>query len=231
MTQQRQGIGTTLIVVALVLVIVVGTIGFVMLNLQSLPLPRTTSDLYSQSSTSLASTTGPSVSYSTTSSSDLRLQVTLNSSSIQSQEEVAVQIEVLNLQSQNVSLTVVPNQNISSWNAADFFCSVNPSRSLVGFALFSGNFASGNISAAGSPLQLAASSVVLPCLYSLPLNDTTFLPGSDKTVSLSYYGQTEEPPYQVTAEVDTSTGYCGESLTAGACRGPRGSSATGAPVS
>ena len=172
-------------------------------------------------SQSLATSTGSSTTYSTTSASGLLLQVTLNSSSIQSQGEVAAQIDLRNTQNQNLSLTVVPNQNISAWNAKDFLCSYNPSHSLVGFALFNGHFTAGNISA-GSPLQLAASSVAIPCAYSLPLNDTTFFPNSDKTVSFSFNGQSREPPYLVTAEVNATTGYCIESPLSGECKGTSG---------
>jgi hypothetical protein len=120
------------------------------------------------------------------------------------------QIELLNPQNHNVSLPVAANQNISEWDGEDFFCGENPSHSLVGFGLFKGQFSGENISAAGPPLQLAAP-VALPCPFSLGLNSATFLPNSDKTVSFSYYGQTQEPPYLVTAEVNATTGYCASS--------------------
>jgi len=136
----------------------------------------------------------------------LQLRVTLNSSNIQSHGEVAAQIELVNTLNRNVSLTFEANQNISAWNE-DFFCGENPSRSLVGFALFSGHFSAENVSTAGSPLQLAAP-VAIPCPISLGLNDSTFLPNSDRTISFSYYSQTQEPSYRVTAEVNATTGYC-----------------------
>jgi hypothetical protein len=150
---------------------------------------------------------GPSVYSSGVFSNGLQLMVKLNSSIIQSHGEVDVQIELLNMLYHNNSLVVTTNQNISDWNEEDFFCGGNPSHSLVGFALFRGHFSVENISTAGSPLQLAAP-VVLPCPISLNLSNTTFLPNSDKTMSSSYYGQTQEPPYPVTAEVNATTGYC-----------------------
>jgi len=206
-TPRRKGVGTTIAVVAVVIVLAIATIAFVTLTSQTrTPIPGTSSAASSE--TSSMSSGGSSTTYSTTSASDLRLQITLNSSTIQSLGEVAVHIEALNLKSQNVSLIVVPNQNISRWNGYDFFCGSNPSDSLVGFALLKGHISAGNVSSAGPPLQLAASSVELPCPYSLPLNDTTFLPNSDKTVSFSYCGQTGEPPFAVTAEVNATTGYC-----------------------
>jgi hypothetical protein len=219
MKPQRTAIGTTVVFVVLTALIVIGMMGFVILNSQTVPPVATTS-----SHTSSTSSMGQSVSYSTTSSSGsgLRLQVTLNSSTIGSRGEIAVQIEELNTQDQNVSLIVAPNQNISTWNGKDFFCSYNPSHSIVGFALFKGPFSSENITTAGSPLQLAASSAAIPCPYSSPLNETTFLPNSDRTVSVSYYGQTQETSYPVTAEANATTGYCVGSSLSGDCRGTSG---------
>ena len=155
MTHGRRAIGTAVIAAAVVIVIVVGALGAVILSSQSFqPFQKTVTHTSSIPSTY---STGPSVSYSAVSADDLRLQVTLNSSSIGPQGEVAAQVEVLNLQGRNVTMSVVPNQNISGWNGDDFFCSENPSHSIVGFALFGGRFTAGNLSEAGTPLQLAGS--------------------------------------------------------------------------
>jgi hypothetical protein len=199
--------------VATVLVVVVGSLAAVLVYANLRDSGVSTLPTTSSFTGSSASSGGPSTTYSTTSAAGLQLQVTLNSSSIQPHGEVSVQIELLNLQNQNVTEEVVPNQNISAWNGYDFYCAANPSHSLVGFALLSGRFAAANVSAAGSPLQLAGSSVAIPCPYSLPLNGTTFLPDSDRTASFSYYGQTQEPPYSVLAEVNATTGYCTYSST------------------
>jgi hypothetical protein len=144
---------------------------------------------------------------SSVSSDGLQLRVTLNSSTIGPKGEITVLMEVLNTMDRNVSLGVVTNDNISAWDGTDFFCSINPSYSLVGFGVFSGHLTAENISKAGPPLQLAAP-LEAPCPYRLPLNDTTFLPNSDKTISFSYYGQTKEPSLPVTAEVNATTSYC-----------------------
>ena len=150
---------------------------------------------------------GPVLYTSSVSSDGLQLQVALNSSTAGPKGEVTVHIKVLNTLNRNVSLGVVTNENISAWDGTDFFCGENPSYSLVGFGVFSGHFTAENISKAGSPLQLAAP-IEAPCPYRLPLNDTTFLPNSDKTISFNYYGQTQEPSLPVTAEVNATTGYC-----------------------
>jgi hypothetical protein len=133
----------------------------------------------------------------------LQLQVTLNSSSIQSDGAMTAQIELLNTLNRNVSLSVPTNQNISAWDGVDFLCDENPTYSLVGYALFDGHFAAGNISAAGSPLQLFPP-LVLPCptRTATGLNVTTFLPNSDETM-LAEYGLSK-----VTTELNATTGYC-----------------------
>ena len=170
----------------------------------------TTIQAITEATTVLSTTTVESTPalYASNISQGLQLQVALNSSSIAPHGEVAAQIELVNTLDHNVSLTVVQNKNISQWNGEDFFCGDNPSQSLVGFALFSGRFSAENISTAGSPPQLSASSMAVPCGISLPLNGTTFLPDSDKTLSFSDYGQTQEPSGHVTAEVNATTGHC-----------------------
>ena len=174
-------------------------------------------------STEFSTTTGGSTTYySTVSSSGLRLQVTMNSTSVPPHGAVAVQMKVLNTLSKNVSLGVVANQNISAWNRYDYLCGTNPSVSLLGFALLKGDFAAGNVSSAGPPLQLAASSAALMCLANLPLNSTTFLPNSDRTMSSWTYAKVLQPPYPVTAEVNATTGYCFGSDLSGGCHGASG---------
>jgi len=65
------------------------------------------------------------------------------------------QADVVNTLDRNVSITLGQvNANISAWNRNDFFCGVNIAESLVGFALFKGDYSAANISQAGNPLQL-----------------------------------------------------------------------------
>ena len=151
---------------------------------------------------------GPLFYSSVVSPEGLQLHVTLNSSSMQSPGAVTVQIDLQNTLDRNVTLAALTNQNMSGWNAEDFLCSENPSSSLVGFALFDGHFSAGNISAAGPPLQLGPP-LEPPCPFEFGINETIFLPNSDKTMS-SYLGQTGVVPgfYPVTAEVNATTGYC-----------------------
>ena len=96
-------------------------------------------------------------SFSTSISSlGLQLSVFLNATAIRRYSALGVHMEVLNTLDRNVS--AFPGQlnaDISDWNSYDFICSINIAESLLGFALFKGNYSPANISMAGSPLQLA----------------------------------------------------------------------------
>lgn len=164
---------------------------------------------------------GPLLYTSGLSTAGLQLRVMLNSSAIPSHGAVGVQIELFNALDQNVSLSIVPNKNITNWDQDDFLCSVNPSYSMVGYALFQGHFAAANISA-GSPLRLGEVGFEPPCLFTPSLASTTFLPNSDNTVSSESAHQSKEPPLQVTAEVNATTGYCVYSGNSTNCTGGSG---------
>ena len=179
---------------------------------------RTTTSTTTVSTTVVSySTEAPLLYSSAVSPEGLQLQVALNSSTLQTHGAVSVQIELLNTLNRNVTLAALTNQNMSGWNAEDFLCAENPSSSLVGFALFKGHFSEGNVSAAGPLLQLAPP-LTPPCPMRLGINDTTFLPNSDETMS-SYLGQTGvvTGSYPVTAEVNATTGYCFSSGTSLDC--------------
>ena len=92
--------------------------------------------------------------------------MTLNSSSVRSHGAISARVEVLNTLDRNVTLSgLAQNQNISEWSDDDYVCD-SPS-TIVGFALFQGHFAAGNISAAGQPLQLAPPEVIYGCAASI----------------------------------------------------------------
>jgi hypothetical protein len=186
----------------------------------------TTATAISDTSTTISDdvtpSSGPLLYSSGLSAAGLQLRVMLNSSTAPSHGAFGVQIELVNTLDQNVSLSVPLNQNISKWNQVDFLCATNPSRSLAGFALFQGHFSPANISGAGSPLQLAEIGFEPPCLFSPALTSTTFLPNSDNTESISSVGPNQEPPLQLTAEVNATTGYCTRSGQSTNCGGSLG---------
>lgn len=132
----------------------------------------------------------------------LQLRVTLSSSSVQSHGAISARVEVFNTLDRNVSFSgLVQNQKISGWNGYDYLCG-NPTSSVLGFALFRGHFAAGNISAAGQPLQLAPPEVVL-CPFSPIARAVTFLPEGDHAVVT-----TDMASGPLTVSVNATTGYC-----------------------
>lgn len=175
-----------------------------------LPRPETSTSSSAPSETTATSLTSTASSASTQTGSStsgvspdvLQLQVMLNSTTVGEHGSVAVQIRLVNTLDRNATLAVVPNQTIAGWDAADFVCSANPSSSLVGFAVFQGDFSAQNISAAPQPLQLAPP-FYPPCAIRLPINATTFLPESDEAVS-----RNSAVPFTGEAEINATTGYC-----------------------
>lgn len=144
---------------------------------------------------------------STVSPEGLQLQVNLNSSSVASHGSVTAQVRLVNTLDRNVTLTVSQNQNITTWNQDDFVCGHNPSDSLVGFAVYQGDFSARNVSAAPAPIQLAPP-FYLPCAITFGgINDTTFLPDSYDTVSLQYLADAKYV-FSVPALTNATTGYC-----------------------
>jgi hypothetical protein len=138
----------------------------------------------------------------------LQLRVMLNSSSVQSHGLLRASVEVLNTVDRNVSFSGVPeNQNISEWNGDDYFC---PASFLLGFAVFQGHFAAGNISSAGPPLKIVPESVVYCAPSPIPFGAVTFLPGGDRAVVGS--GVFAD---QATLQLNATTKYFNSRLLAG----------------
>jgi hypothetical protein len=142
----------------------------------------------------------------------IQLEVTLNSSSVQSHGAISARVEAFNTLDRNVSLSgLVQNQNISEWSGDDYVCD-SPS-TIVGFALFRGHFAAGNISAAGQPLQLAPPEVIYGCegaSGSGQVGAVTFLPEGDQAVATDDFQGIYEGSYPVTVSVNATTGDCGD---------------------
>jgi hypothetical protein len=168
--------------------------------LVSLPL-QSTNEQQASTPSALA---GPPAFTSGVSPQGLQLEVTLNSSSIQSHGGISARVEAFNTLNRNVSLSgLVQNQNISEWSGDDYVCD-SPS-TIVGFALFRGHFAAGNISVAGQPLQLAPPEVIY-CAASMQPVAVTFLPKGDQAVATDVF----QISYPVTVSVNATTGDCGD---------------------
>jgi len=109
----------------------------------------------------------------------LRLIVAMNATAIPRYGAVKMRMEVDNTLVHTVSTALGQiDANISDWNHYDFFCGINIAESLVGFALFKGDYSPTNISRAGSPLQLAP--IVMTTCSVFPYPDKiSFKPMSD----------------------------------------------------
>jgi hypothetical protein len=157
---------------------------------------------------SVTSSEAPLAYVSSISQEGLQLRVTLNSSSIRSHGGLTAQIEVLNTLNRNISFSALSqNQKISEWNGDDNICGENPSYSLAGFAVFQGHFSADNISAAGSPLQLAPP-FYPPCAFTLPASAVTFLPNGKQAIATYGSGQPQSSSFPVKAELNATTRYC-----------------------
>jgi hypothetical protein len=144
------------------------------------------------------------------SSSGLELRVDLNATTVDSGGAVAAQLTLFNSLDENLSL--VPsypvNSAIPGWNGYDFVCGRSPVSSMMGYALFQGNFAANNISLAGSPLQLVPPVPIRCPTYSNP-DKVVFLADN---YSAALYG-----PAWNGAIVKITIGASTESCSSGQC--------------
>jgi hypothetical protein len=131
-------------------------------------------------------------------------------------------VSLFNTLTRNVSVIPgsQPNSTLASWDSYDFLCDVNPIWSLAGYALFSGDYVSNNISSAGDPLSLAQSSAAIPCALFPQPNSIVFLPLSDEVVTSSNpSGTTSQAYMNVTTEGCTGTQYLGNCGSSGMLAG------------
>jgi hypothetical protein len=188
---------------AVIVIIAVGYADLVMPTSQSTQSATTSSDSASASET----VNGGAVSLASGISPDgLQLRMTLNSSVIQAREAITAQIEVVNTLDGNASvLGIVQNQNVSAWGGYSglAFC---PSNSILGYALFRGDFSSANLSEAGAPLSLTPL-IISSCgpAISGP-SALTFLPDGNQYVESHNHGQSSQSAYP--AQLNATTLFC-----------------------
>jgi hypothetical protein len=202
MMTPRNAIGTTVVIVIVVIVIMIGTIGFVLFTSQSVP-PATTN-------TASASSGQSSMSYSTVAPSGLQLQINLNmlnGTAVTQGTDLTVQVSLVNTLADNLTVTnnYPPNPTIASWNAYDFVCGSNPTWSLVGFALFVGDYSSANVSSAGRPLTLVPPLLSL-CTSVAGLDRFIFLPRSSN--AFAYSSVPNQPASLVNVSMSATTESC-----------------------
>lgn len=156
---------------------------------------------------------GPLVFVSPTSEQGLQLRVVLNSSVIPTNGTLGAQIGLYNTLDKNASLSVTEDQQISTWDGADFLCGWNPSGNLAGFALFKGDVTATNLSEAGEPLHLDPVlfpyiQIGCPTQEGFPAN-VTFFPKGDR---ISY-------AYGASADVNPKTVGCAYTEQESQCTG------------
>ncbi len=142
-------------------------------------LGASTSEFYSYALPADFSGSHPASFSSPVSPQGLQLILALDATAIRRYGAVRVQIEVVNTLDHEVSIALGQiDANISAWNRYSFFCGINVANSLVGFALFKGDYSATNISRAGSPLQLAPFVATTCSVFPYP-NSIVFKPMSD----------------------------------------------------
>lgn len=189
-------------------VIAVLMTAFVAIELNGLYLPHHSSSASNTSTISSEQASEPRSFSSGISSDGLQLRVALNSTSIASNGAISVEIQLVNTLNQNVSVVVPPgnqtidllNQTLSNLNYYDFVCALNPSHFLVDFNLFEGHYTAGNISEAGTPLQVGVPMEPAACAVEYYPVAFTFLPNGVVAV---------EGAGIVNANIDATTTYCG----------------------
>jgi hypothetical protein len=122
---------------------------------------------------------GPLVFASPVSAKGLQLDLTLNATAMRFNGSITGRVTVVNKSDRNVTLSVsvAQSQNLTTWIS---YISVCGFWDFMGYAVFPGHFTAGNISSAGSPLQLAVP-VVLYCGGPTDPTQVTFFPGASQT--------------------------------------------------
>ena len=97
------------------------------------------------------------------------------------------------------------NQNVSAWGGYSglAFC---PSSSILGYALFRGDFSSENISQAGPPLRLTPLIVTSCGAAIFGPSALTFLPDGNRFVETQNHGQSPQSSFP--AELNATTSLC-----------------------
>jgi hypothetical protein len=150
-------------VVVVVVILIGATLAFVALapRSNSSVSSSTTSTSPSSSQTSESSTSSSSTTtthYSTTSpASGLQLQIALNATTVEEGSPLSAQISLFNTLLVGLPLRAnySANPNIANWDLYDYLCGLSFSvEDVLGFAMFQGSYASGNLSQAGAPMLL-----------------------------------------------------------------------------
>jgi hypothetical protein len=175
-----------------------------------------TSSSTSSESTATSTAVSKQVTSSSTDSEGLRIQVELNETDVPSNGLVLAEVSLYNPSSQNLTLSVADagNSTLDDWIGFDFLCGDSSFGTILGYALFKGDYVASNFSLAPPPLQLAPE-VPISCVGGgNPIGAVVFLPDSSMSV---VNGGLAHP-----LTVNASTGYCVDIGTGGICGGGHG---------
>lgn len=165
----------------------VGEVAIVVVVLALVMVP---SNSYVVTESSYASSTGivrPFVFVSPILPNGLQLRLVLSATTMNLGGEITGQVIVVNTSDQNVTVPVLPgSQNITAWSN---YINVCPSDYFLGYAVFPGHLTSGNISSAGTPLEIVPSDTGTICPPPQTPIQITFLPGKVQTrANETFYG-------------------------------------------
>jgi hypothetical protein len=180
--------------------------------LVALPLQSTNGP---QVSTSSAASGAPLVFASPVAPDGLQLKMVLNATSMRPDGAIFGNVTVVNTSDQNATVQTQQSQNITTWDYYNDNCMWEY---FVGYAVFSGHYAAGNISSAGTPLELVPRTATAACPGGPFSGPITFLPsgsGQEKSGMFFYPASPHDGPFPDLINVTTSVCKDTESLVAG----------------
>lgn len=192
------------VVPAIIVIVVVGLMGFV--SLTAAP------SIVQQTSTS--SPNHAAIFYSDVSANGLQLVIAMNSTKIQEGGALAAKVSLFNTLGTNLSLVrnFAGDSGISAWDFHDRMCGLSPVFHIFGFALFQGYYTAANISSGPEPLTLPP-----PVRFSCPasqygqayIHEVDFAPTSDLArVSANASFSDSFKAQNVRMQVSVATGHC-----------------------
>jgi hypothetical protein len=145
----------------------------------------------------------------------LQLKMVLNATSMRPDGAIFGNVTVVNTSDQNATVPTQQSQNITSW---DYYNDNCMAEYFVGYAVFSGHYTGGNISSAGTPLELVPRTATAGCPGGPFPSPITFLPGMSDREKVGMFLDPASPhdgPFPDLVNVTTDVCKDSESLVFG----------------
>jgi hypothetical protein len=145
----------------------------------------------------------------------LQLKMVLNATSMRPGGAIFGNVTVVNTSHQNATVQTQQSQNITTWDYYNDNCMWEY---FVGYAVFNGHYAAGNISSAGTPLEQVPRTATAACPGGPFSGPITFLPsGSGQEKSGMFFDPASPHDGPFSDLVNLTTGVCKdtESFVAG----------------